>query len=543
VVSGVDREIEFQSLVDQILERRWRDSPATATWDGFHTYDHDLDDLSQDKIREGSAIRRDFVRRLEEFDRKALSLEARLDHKVLVQALRSEIIDLDEIRSWEKNPGTYPFLAINSVYLLTAREFAPLSERVQAIAARLKKIPRLLSQGKENVKTPPRVFTEVALHVTEGGMEFLSSVVSPMAPSLREPAEEACRAFQTYHEHLQQTLLPRSSEHFAIGRDLFETKLKLDHALSLNAEDLAEIGQEEAQRIEEELRKQAAGIDEQKSWKEIVSGLKRSHPQPAELLDTYRREMERARDFVQEKELVDFPAGERIEIVPTPLFERATTPYAALMSPAPFEKDQKSFFYVTPAEAPMTEEEQEERLRGHSFASLPVTALHEAYPGHHLQLTIANRISSKVRRVIGTPLFWEGWALYCEEMMYEEGFYTDPRVRLFQLKDALWRACRVIVDSGLHARGMGFEEAVELLVGRAELERPNAIGEVRRYCQTPTYPMSYMMGKREILALRRAVRERKGAGFRLREFHNELLSFGSIPIPYIRKAMLDGTIG
>ena len=166
-----------------------------------------------------------------------------------------------------------------------------------------------------------------------------------------------------------------------------------------------------------------------------------------------------------------------------------------------------------------------------------MTALHEGYPGHHLQLSVANRIESLVRRQLGTTVFIEGWALYCEEMMEEEGFLADPRNVLFRLKDQLWRACRVVIDVGLHCSGMSFDEAVDMLVGVAKLERENAAAEVRRYTKTPTQPMSYLIGKKQILELREERRAAEGRRFNLKRFHDRLLSFGSIPVAMIRTAM------
>jgi uncharacterized protein (DUF885 family) len=208
------------------------------------------------------------------------------------------------------------------------------------------------------------------------------------------------------------------------------------------------------------------------------------------------------------------------------------------MSPAPFEQAQKGFFYVTPLDERLPPEKQEEQLQGHSSYKIAVTALHEAYPGHHLQLVKANRSNSDVRRVLGTTVFIEGWALYCEEMMYEQGFYTDPRIRLMQLKDQVWRGCRVLIDVGLHTQGMTYEQAVDMLVKRGKLERVNAEVEVNRYCMQPTQPMSYIIGKHQIMDLRKEYESWLGSKFNLREFHDKLLSYGSIPVAIVRKEML-----
>jgi len=245
--------------------------------------------------------------------------------------------------------------------------------------------------------------------------------------------------------------------------------------------------------------------------------------------------MERSREFVQKYNIVDIPEDESLEIIPTPVFERATTPYAAYMPPAPFEKEQKGLFYVTPVNETADNATREEQLQGHAFAKIPVTVVHEGYPGHHLQLTRSNRLLSKVRKMYHTSVFVEGWALYCEELMNTVGYYNDSKVSLIKLKDQLWRACRVIIDVKLHTKEMDFTSAVDFLVKEAKLEKTNAISEVKRYCLTPTQPMSYIIGKLQITQLRDECKKKYGAKFDLKKFHETLLSFGSIPVELIRK--------
>jgi uncharacterized protein (DUF885 family) len=231
--------------------------------------------------------------------------------------------------------------------------------------------------------------------------------------------------------------------------------------------------------------------------------------------------------------------GEELQVIETPEFERSRIPYAAYLEPGPFDKVQKGSFYVTPVDLKGSKEEQEATLEGHNSHSLPICALHEAYPGHHLQLCWANRAKSRLRKLGDSPVLAEGWALYCEEMMYEEGFYRDPLERLFQLKDSCWRAARVIIDARLHTGQMGFDEAVEFLVQEAMLERPNAEAEVRRYTETPTQPMSYAVGKRALLELRDEIRGKLGDAFDLHDFHSAVLQAGTIPVGLVRQEVLE----
>ena len=232
------------------------------------------------------------------------------------------------------------------------------------------------------------------------------------------------------------------------------------------------------------------------------------------------------------------PPGEKLQVIDTPIFQRAITPYAAYMAPPPFDEEQAGYFFITPVDPGRRKEEQAQQLEGHCYAGLPLTTVHEAYPGHHLQLCHANRSSSRLRRLANNDVYAEGWALYCEELMYERGYYLDPLTRIFQLRDLLWRACRVVIDVGLHTGKLSFMQAVDYLVEQAMLERVNAVMEVKRYTMTPTQPMSYLVGKLQIQSLRDEVRARRGAAFDLTAFHAELLKSGTLPLALVREEML-----
>jgi uncharacterized protein (DUF885 family) len=198
-----------------------------------------------------------------------------------------------------------------------------------------------------------------------------------------------------------------------------------------------------------------------------------------------------------------------------------------------FEPRQEGLYYVTPLNERLAPEDRRQQMFGHNRYGMLLTNVHEGYPGHHLQLAIASGITSPVRKLLWNTVFCEGWALYCEQLVLDEGLTTDPRHRIFQLKDQLWRACRVVIDVKLHTSKMTFDEAVDMLVNVAHLERPNAIGEVRRYTQSATQPMSYLMGKHQILNLREREKQRLGSGFNLQSFHDRLLSYGTIPVALI----------
>jgi uncharacterized protein (DUF885 family) len=277
----------------------------------------------------------------------------------------------------------------------------------------------------------------------------------------------------------------------------------------------------------------ARDIDPTQSWGEIIDHARGDLPPEHALLEEYRAGVTEARQFVEDRRLVSIPRGEVLRVVETPAFMRPTIPYAAYMPAGGFEPHQEGLYYVTPVNQRLAPEERKQQLLGHNRFGMLLTNVHEGYPGHHLQLALASAVDSPVRKLLWNTVFCEGWALYCEQLVLEEGMTTDLRHRLFQLKDQLWRACRVVIDVKLHTGGMTFDEAVGMLVNVAHLERPNAIGEVRRYTQSPTQPMSYLMGKHQILELRDREKQRLGSRFDLRVFHDRLLSYGTIPVALI----------
>jgi uncharacterized protein (DUF885 family) len=308
--------------------------------------------------------------------------------------------------------------------------------------------------------------------------------------------------------------------------------------VDLSCTELLRLGYKTISATKRRLTIQARRMDPSRTWAQIVDRTKDNHPSAAGLLDFYRSEMLRARNFVASRGLAPMLDGERLDVVETPVFERSTTPYAAYMPPAPFEKDQRGLFYVTPVDASASQEKQRDQLRGHNRSGAVIVALHEGYPGHHLQFVHANRSPSRLRRIVHNAATIEGWALYCEQMMREQGFYGDPETLLMQLRDTLWRACRVVVDVSLHTGGMTFDRAVEFMVKEANLERANAEAEVKRYAMTPTQPLSYVVGKSEIMKLRHRCKRKARRAFRLADFHADFLKISNLPIKLIAQHLL-----
>jgi len=536
----------FSKIRDEFFDFIIREYPTTATHLGIHNRDTLLTMWSEEDISRRRKELKSFIAQLRKIDKRQLSVEDRVDYELLLGNLLTEQKWEEKFQPASSNPGIYMNFGL---YVLLEREFAAAERRARSILSRLRKVPKILEQGKENLKNPPKVYTESAILSARGQVAFLEGPLKSFASRLRGPENEELRrelkdaitkasdALKSFIKFLELELLPRSTGNYAVGKSFFNFMLKNHHQVEVTADELLAFGKKQIARVKRNLAETAREISPRKSWEKLVDELKKDHPDNDELVSYYAQEMKRARDFVKKKGLVTFPPSEKLKVVPTPDFAKPLIPYAAFIPPAPFEKEKIGIFWVTTAPKDAPKKKIAEQLEGHPKAGIVVTALHEGYPGHHLQLSISAYHPDKLRHLLGTSVFVEGWALYCEELMWEQGFYDDPRCRLLQLKDELWRACRVVIDVSLHTGRMSFDDAVRFLVKVARLEEVNAISEVRRYCQSPTQPMSYLLGKVQIQRLLEDYKKARGASFELRRFHDELLSFGSLPIKHIRRLM------
>jgi len=537
--------VQFDAIVDEYLQRTFAQNPIEATAFGVHDHDTELGDYSAAGFAARVQTGEQALKRVQD-EVKAADLDPRrnTDYRLFTHHLEADIRLAKERPEWRLAPSSYAMAAFGGVHLLMLRDYAPLALRVAQMASRLRQVPSALDEARRNLENPPRLWTETALETLAGGTGFIESLPALLGPQAPQAADaldrgvaEAVAALQKYGEFLKDELLPRSTGDYALGTALFDYRLKHEHFLPWNGADLIGIGERVFGETVAEMEAVAARLDTGRPWAEILDDLKNDHPTREQVMPEYIAAMARAKDFVRANDLATLPEDDALELIDTPAFLRPIIPYGAYMWPAPFEQRQKGYFYVTPVPDGLDAAETKERLRGHNRGHMALVALHEAYPGHHLQLVRSNGHASKLRQVVHSTVFAEGWALYCEEMMHEAGYYPNDGVRLLQLRDQLWRAGRVIVDVKLHSGAMGFDEAVDFMQQRCHIERPNAIAEVKRYTQSPTQPMSYIIGKLLIQDIRRTVERARGQQFSLRAFHDDLLSHGTIPPALVAERM------
>jgi uncharacterized protein (DUF885 family) len=436
---------------------------------------------------------------------------------VLLGELAGEAI----LEAWQwssRAPGLYIEQALQGLNFLLARPdlHVPQSERDARVRARLAAIPGLLEQGRANLRPElvPAEFVEIALVACDGAERFLCGL---------DDADNARQAISDFRDFLRRDLHPAGT--FALGAEGFAGLLRHKHGLDLTPDEVFRQGAELARELEAELRQLG-------DWQAQIEALKADHPTRDTLLQTYADEAARARAFVEQHHLVPIPAGEQFEVRPTAPFLRATTPLGHFDKTPPFAPDDNlGILYITPIDPALSAARQDELLSAHCHTAIRAICLHETFPGHHVQLWHAKLRGSAVRRQFHSTLFAEGWALYCEELMEAAGYYDTPGLRLWRLKNAMWRAVRLMVDVGLHCRGLDVESAARPLVELGGLEPNTARGEALRYTTSPTQPSSYVLGRDAIVALRRQAEAQPG--FSLSAFHEWLLGFGSVSPAFI----------
>jgi len=517
----------FRDLEQSYRDLRWHLDPVAATQAGVPTYDDRFGRYGSAALVPHLAALKSLAVALEAVDTG--SLDEEIDRTALLNDVRVTLRRFERERPQAKNPGFWLSHLLGGLHFLMQRRDRTPEARSRALLGRLQDVPAFLDDARGALLEPVQVLADTALRVCDGGIELIDTIGS--AVELRDAADGAIAALRAFRGDVERWV-DMGSEHFALGEEDFNFRLHYEHALRDTAPELWRYGHHLKEEIEADLAERARRLDGKSGWHAVADRLRADHPSAATLVGAYAAEMARARDFVAARGLAPIPDAP-LDVVATPAFMRPIIPFAAYDSPGAYSPDRTGWFYVTAPDARLPPDEQERILRDHCRFEVAVTALHEGYPGHHLQLVYAQEQPSHVRKNIWTPLTVEGWALYCEDMMGEEGFYSEEEL-LFQRVHLLWRALRILLDVGLHTRGMTFEQAVTQLMDGLHVDRANAEAEVRRYCAEPVYQLCYAVGRRELLRLRDAYRAKHGGTFTLRRFHDAVLRYGGLPVTLTR---------
>jgi uncharacterized protein (DUF885 family) len=530
------RSGEFSHLVESYLDLRWHLDPVEATGAGVTQHDQNYGDYEAEDLKRSLAALRSLSGALEALATDSLADE--VDRTGLLNDIRVTLNRFEQERPQERNPLFWISHALDGLYLLLVQRDRSLEHRNRAISGRLKALPGLLGSAMETLGHCPAALMTAALDVTESGTGLVEQAAGELSgdKDISTMRGEALAALAEFSDHLRGKLEDGQDAGIGIGEDAFNFRLHYQHALRASAPEVWRFGHRLIDRTEREIARVAAAIDPGVSGPDLADKLRKEHSVADGLVTAYAAEMERSYLFVKQRDLVAVPEG-KLEVVETPTYLRKVIPFAAYQPPGAFSPDRTGWFYVTPADCPTVGNGARRVVRNRCLHELPGIALHEGYPGHHLQFLSAQAQPRVVRKVVMTPLTVEGWALYCEEMMRESGFYRNLEEEFFQQLAVLWRAVRVVIDVGLHARGMTFGRAVKLLVEKVHADVELAEAEVRRYCAYPAHQLCYALGCRELMALRDDYRRAAGTGYSEREFHIRVLEYGGLPVSLMRWGM------
>ena len=506
-----------------------------------------LRDVTAESFLEEIAANRRMLDELHGVDAAELSAPERIDRQLLIGLLESDIYSAEKRRMWEIDASIYvPARQIG--LLLQPLSEAPVERRITNLLELLAKIPERVEAGKRNLREPPKRFTDAAIFRTEGTIRSLAEDAPGLAAqseesgaALMEAVENAIRTLEGYATFLRDDLLPRSTGTWAIGKEHYDYILRHRWHLDADAADILARGRSAFEETEALAQEVSERIEPGRHWSEVYEKLKDEHPAADEIKAAYQGQIEAAQKFVRDNRIVTLPAGEHVITVDTPPAMRRSSPFGTFQSVDQFDDGLQGRLVLTPIEDWMTEQQRAERLRSHHLAWIPIIAVHEAYPGHHVDALKTRENPRLLRKVVREPIFSEGWGLFTEELMFELGFLEGDEIRLTQLRNRLWRAARVIVDSSLHTGRMTFDEGVDFLVEKVRFERYAAELEVGMYTVRPTYVLGYLIGMQEIMSIREDYVARFGEPSPPSEFYDKLLSLGAIPPVLVRKALLEET--
>jgi uncharacterized protein (DUF885 family) len=533
-------------FVDDLLGYLHETHPTYATLDGVHTHDDLLEDLSRQGIEHEVRALSGYARRLDEIDRSTLTTVEALEQRMLASHVRGRMFELEEVRTWEKNPQVYADILASSLAGQALFGHAPAAERARRVVSKLRQTPRLLQAARDNIKEPPGIFVKVGIEAMRGALKFIDDDLPRAFSSvddlhllgdLADAQMEASQAVGAYIEYLETELAPRARASFRLGRDKFEQKVRLEEGIPLPVDRLLAIATRELRNTQEafKLAARVNGGDPLQAWATIRG----QHPPAGELVRVGREQLEELKTFLERQSIVTLPAGEPIVVAPTPEFFRWS--FASMWTPGPFEsKPSKAYYYLTDIDPAWSAERQQEHLRDYNYPTLWSISIHEVYPGHFLHYQHLRRVTSKARKSImfAPASFVEGWAHYCEQMMIESGFgRQDHTIKLGQLAESLIRLVRFIVGIKLHTEDMSVEQGVRMFREEAYMEEGSARREAERGTFDPTY-LVYTAGKMMLLKLRQDYKAQQGKAFSLRTFHDTLLGNGTAPFWLHRQLML-----
>ncbi len=550
-------DVAFEKLARASIEELLVTNPESATTLGDHRFDDRLTDYSPEARAASEKSLRRQLAELQQIDAHALTGANRIDRQILRLNLESALFELTEERAFEWNPLSYNSSLAESVYSLTAREFAPVEQRMRSAIRRLEKMPRVIEQIKATLKNPPRIHTETAIQQTDGAINFVHNGFDDLlkqAPGLKPEfdaaATKASAALTDYKTWLENDVLPHANGNFRLGAERFRKKLRYLLDSELSPEEILARAERELMTTTDALYATARPLyqtyfpgadeatlaDRPKVIRAVFDRLAETHSNDDTVVARAKEITQAATDFVRTHDFVTVP-DTPLHVIVQPEFQRGVA-IAYCDAPGALEPNGETFFSVAPTPKDWSPARKLSFYREYNDYMLHDLTVHEAMPGHYVQLAHSNQFKAPtlVRAVWSSGTFVEGWAVYMERVMADQGF-GGPEVKMQQLKMRLRAIINAILDQKIHTANMTEKEALDLMMQRGFQEEGEAVGKWRRACLSSTQLSSYFVGAIEHDDMRAAAEKKEGAAFNLKRYHDRVLSLGSPAVKYVRQEL------
>lgn len=558
----------FADLSKRALDTWMQLSPISATQIGDHRYDSEIDDLSAAGQQKMLTAYKALLGDLDKIDVSKLSRENQVDAAILRNQLQSEVWTAEVLQSPKWDPQMYNGMAGSALYGLMAREFAPLPDRLKSATARMEKLPQIFAQARENLDPArvPKIHAETVAKQNRGILSIVDTFITPHIGEL--PAEDGKRlqaaidglkkAVDEQQTWLDKTLVPNAKGDFRIGAALYDQKLKFALNSSLSRAEIGERARAELTRVRQDMYGIAqtvlkdkpgapalpANPSDEQQQAAIEAALELAYadkPARDKVVEDAKAALEQSTEFVRTHDLMTLPDSP-VDIILMPEFQRGVA-VAYCDSPGPLDKNLKTFYAVSPIPDDWTDKQVDSFLREYNSRMIHLLSIHEGTPGHYLEGWHSGKFPSTLRAVLRSGLFAEGWAVYTERMMQEQGYLdNDPLFHLVQLKFYLRTISNAILDQGVHVDSWTREQAMHLMTHDAFQQESEASGKWVRAQLTSAQLPTYFVGAQEHFDTRKAVQDKQGAKFNLKAYHDQMLSYGAPPVRFARQLMLDQPI-
>ncbi|HXA67046.1 MAG TPA: DUF885 domain-containing protein [Bryobacteraceae bacterium] len=534
---------DFSKLSEDFVYGSLALSPVSSTAAGYHEYqgirlDEKLDDYSPGGIQDQRQFYSGFRERLALIKPETLAPEERADYQIVQNQVELALLDLNRIQSFRHNPTVYVELVGNALFNPFVLEYAPLETRYRHIIQRLFKIPELMQQAKANLRDSPEVWNRVAQEENDGNIDLIDKTLRERVPAASKTdfdraAVSALDALRGFSKYLKDDLSRRTSD-WRLGKDKYDPKFRYTLASGKTPDQVLS----EAEAALKDMREQMVKLAAPRTVQQALDKIAQQHATPETFMDQARKTLEEATKFVREKHLVTLPARSNLQVIPTPEFMRGIYAVAGFNAAPALEPQLGAFYWVTPIPANWPKDRIESKLREYNYYGLQEITIHEAMPGHYVQLEIANNLEPKTRRVLrniyGNGPYVEGWAVYAQQLMSDEGYLNNSvELRLTLMKQLLRSIANAILDIRLQTMGMTEQQALDLMINDTFQEKEEATAKIQRAqlssCQLPMY----FIGWRGWLDVHEDYKKRKGAAFQLSEFHDAALKESAVPLPVL----------